>query len=218
MKSVPIDKVYSTLKSYTKNLPVPVVELVEAQTKDPFKVLVTTILSARTKDQTTVFAIKKLFKVVHLPSDLQKLSVKKIEELIYPVGFYKNKAKYLKALPDELNEQFAGIIPHTIDELIKLPGVGRKTANLVVAIAFAKPAICVDIHVHRISNRLGYLKTKTPYESEMILRKKLPKKYWISYNTILVAFGQHLCAPVSPHCSKCPIIKYCNRIGVKTSR
>ena len=218
MKPVPIDKVYAILKKYTKNLPVPVVELVEAQTKDPFKVLVTTILSARTKDQTTVAAIKKLFVKVNSVQDLKTLSLKEIEQLIYPVGFYKNKAMYLKELPYALEREFDGKIPDDVDELTKLPGVGRKTANLVVAVAFVKPAICVDIHVHRISNRLGYLKTKTPYETEMTLRKKLPKKYWIQFNTFLVAFGQHLCTPVSPHCSNCPIHEYCNRIAVTKSR
>ncbi len=217
-EKVDIDKVYSTLKKYVKDLPVPVVELIETQTKDPFKILVTTILSARTKDQTTAAVVKKLFKKIKKYSDFNKYSEKQIEELIYPIGFYKNKAKQLKKLPLVLKEEFSGKIPSTIDELIKLPGVGRKTANLVLAVAFNKHAICVDVHVHRISNRLGYLKTKTPYESEMKLREILPKKYWKTFNTYLVAFGQHTCTPISPHCSKCPITKWCNRIGVEKTR
>lgn len=213
---VPIEKIISRLKRYVLNLPVPIVELIEAQTKDPFKVLVTTILSARTKDQTTAAVVKKLFKKVSKANDFRKFSVKQIEKLIFPVGFFHNKAKFLKQLPDVLDNEFNGIIPSTIDELVRLPGVGRKTANLVVAVAFSKPAICVDIHVHRISNRFGYVNTKTPYETEMALREKLPLRYWMTYNTIIVAFGQHLCKPINPVCSKCPVYAYCNRIGVKT--
>ncbi|MBU1269877.1 MAG: endonuclease III, partial [Nanoarchaeota archaeon] len=125
---------------------------------------------------------------------------------------------FLKALPKVLNEEFGGKIPDTVEELIRLPGVGRKTANLVVTVGFGKPAMCVDTHCHRISNRLGYVKTNNPLETEMALRKKLPKEYWLDYNSMLVAFGQHLCTPISPHCSKCPIIIYCNRVEVVSSR
>ncbi len=218
MKPVPIEKIHSILKKEVLKYKVPVAELIEVQTKDPSKVLIATILSARTKDQTTASACKKLFSKINKIKDLEKLSVKEIEELIYPVGFYKTKAKHLKKLPSTLDREFRGEIPSTIEELIKLPGVGRKTANLVVGAAFKKPAVCVDTHVHRITNRLGYVKTKTPHETEMALRKKLPQKYWISLNTILVAFGQNLCKPISPYCSKCHVYKYCNRIGVKSSR
>jgi endonuclease III len=218
MKIILIENIYSTLKTYVKDLPVPIVELIEAQTKDPFKVLVTTILSARTKDQTTAMVVKKLFKNIKKISDFNTYSEKQIAELLYPVGFYKTKAKHLKKLPKVLQEQFNGNIPSTVDELVKLPGVGRKTANLVVAVAFNKPAICVDVHVHRISNRLGYVQTKTPYETEMKLREILPKKYWKTFNTYLVAFGQHTCTPISPHCSKCPITKWCNQVDVKKKR
>ena len=217
MKSVNIDKIYSILKKDVTNYNVPVVDLVETQTKDPFKVLVATIMSARTKDETTTLAAQKLFKKVKKIEDLNKLYVREIEKLIYPVSFYKNKAKYLKKLPKALKE-FDNKIPSSIDELVKLPGVGRKTANLVVAVGFKKKAICVDVHVHRIMNRLGYVKTKTPYETERDLRKKLPVKYWIKMNSILVAFGQNLCRPISPYCSKCPIIKYCNQVDVGTKR
>lgn len=210
--------VYRILKKYVKNLDVPVVELIQAQTKDPFKVLITTILSARTKDKTTIFAVNKLFKKINNISDLEKYSEKDISEIIYPVGFYNIKAKHLKKLPEVLRKEFSGKIPKTIEELVKLPGVGRKTANLVLAVAFDKPAICVDVHVHRISNRLGYVKTKNPLETEMKLRKILPKEYWKTYNTFLVAFGQDTCTPISPHCSKCPIEKYCNKIGLKKTR
>ena len=217
MKKVNIDKINQILEKEVLKWKVPVAELIEVQTKDPFKVLVATILSARTKDQTTAMVSKRLFKTVKKPKDLEKLSIKQLEKLLHPVGFYKNKAKFLKALPLKLKE-FNNKIPKTIDELTTLPGVGRKTANLVVGVAFKTPAICVDTHVHRITNRLGYVKTTSPFKTEMALRKKLPKKYWISLNTYFVAFGQNLCNPISPWCSKCPIENYCNKINVKKSR
>jgi endonuclease III len=218
MKRVDITQVYDILKKEVKNYKVPVVDLINIQTKDPLKVLLATLLSARTKDQTTTQAAERLFKKIKKSKDLEKLSINEIQSLIYPVGFYKNKAKYIKKLPEVLNKEFNNKIPNTVEELIKLPGVGRKTANLVVALAFKKPAVCVDVHVHRIMNRLGYLKTKTPFETEMELRKKLPIKYWTTFNTIFVAFGQHLCKPVSPFCSKCKISLYCNKINVRNSR
>ena len=205
-----IKQIYKILKKETKNYKVPVVDLIEIQTKDPFKVLLATILSARTKDETTIKACTKLFKKVQKPEDLEKLTEKEIQKLIYPVGFYKTKAKHLKKLPEILKREFNNQIPDNIDDLLKLPGVGRKTANLVVAVAFQKPAICVDTHVHRIMNRIGYVKTKTPLETEMELRKKLPEEYWTTINSRLVAFGQHLCTPIKPKCHKCPIKNYCH--------
>ena len=209
-----IDNVLKILNKEVKNYQVPIVDFIEVQTKDPFKVLVATILSARTNDLTTTNACKKLFAKVQLPSDLDMLSVSEIEKLIYPVGFYKNKAKFLKNLPSAL-DKFGGVVPDTIDELVTLPGVGRKTANLVLVIAYKKPAICVDTHVHRIMNIWGYVNTKTPFETEMALRNKLPKKHWLSVNSTLVAFGQHLCRPISPHCSECPIAEFCPKKGIK---
>src|SRR3989338_10178497 len=217
-KIVDIDAIYKILIKEVANYNVPVVDLIQIQTNDPAKVLLATILSARTKDQTTVQACKKLFAKIKKIDDLEKLSIKEIEQLIYPVGFYHTKAKHLKELPMVLREEFAGKIPETVEELIKLPGVGRKTANLVVAVGFQKPAVCIDVHVNRITNRLGYIKTKNPFETEMALRKKLPAKYWTRVNKILVAFGQNTCLPVSPYCSRCPVRKYCVRIGVKRSR
>ncbi len=205
-----IEKVEQEVKNYS----VPVVDLIAIQTKDPFKVLVATILSARTKDETTAKAASRLFKRVQKQADLDCLTEKEISKLIYPVGFYKNKAKYLKKLPSAL-EKFNGHVPDTIDALITLPGVGRKTANLVVSVAFEKPAICVDTHVHRIMNIWGYVKTKTPLETEMALREKLPKKYWRSINSILVAFGQGTCKSVAPHCDRCIVSDLCPQIGVK---
>lgn len=219
MNDKQIREVHKILEEEYPKYHVPIVELIQAQTKNPFSVLLATILSARTKDQTTAIATKKLLEKVKTYQDLKKLSVKEIEELIFPVGFYKNKAKYLKQLPKVLEEKFKGKLPETVEELCELPGVGRKTANLVVAVGFKKPAICVDIHVWRINNRLGYTNnSKTPLETEMILRKKLPKDLWITYNTYLVAFGQRLCTPTSPHCSICPIKKYCERNNVNKSR
>ncbi|NOZ81250.1 MAG: endonuclease III [DPANN group archaeon] len=218
MKPVPIDRIYSILSCEVKHWRVPIVDLVKVQTKDPFKVLLATILSARTKDQTTAMASKKLFSLVKNKEDLKKLSQKQIERLIFPVGFYRTKARHLKQLSRALEEKFSGVIPDTVEELCELPGVGRKTANLVVAVGFSKPAVCVDVHVHRITNRLGYVKTRNPFETEMTLREKLPRRYWIHFNSYLVAFGQHLCTPISPHCSICPIKGYCNRIGITSSR
>ncbi|MFC1845210.1 exodeoxyribonuclease III, partial [Thermodesulfobacteriota bacterium] len=192
---------------------VPIVDLIAVQTGDPFKILVATILSARTKDETTAKASSRLFKRVSDLDSLTNLDETTIAKLIYPVGFYKNKAKYLKALPAAML-QFGGRIPDDVESLTKLPGVGRKTANLVVAVGFKKPAICVDTHVHRIMNIWGYVETKTPLETEMALRQKLPEKYWITINSILVAFGQGVCKPVRPHCDRCIIAEMCPQIGV----
>jgi endonuclease III len=204
-ESFPIDKAISVLRKEVPSFKVPIVDLIKVQTNDPFKVLVTTILSARTNDSTTAKAATKLFEIVKNKDDLEKLSEAQIEKLIYPVGFYKNKSKFLKKLPMHLKDG----VPDTIDELIKLPGVGRKTANLVVSVGFNKPAICVDVHVHRISNRWGYLKTKTPFETEMELRRILPRKYWIEYNSSLVAYGQNICRPINPKCNICSMQRFC---------
>jgi endonuclease-3 len=147
-----------------------------------------------------------------------KLPLKKLERLIYPVGFYRTKAKSIHQICRRLIDEYDGAVPDSIDELITLPGVGRKTANLVVTIGYGKPGICVDIHVHRISNRWGYINTKTPEESERALKRKLPKQYWIIYNDLLVPYGQNLCLPVSPFCSRCKLTDLCDRVGVTRSR
>jgi len=210
-----IDEIFSILEIEVKKYQVPVVDLIKVQTGSAFKILVATILSARTNDRTTAEVSSRLFNFVDCADDFDKFSQDEIADLIYPVGFYKNKAQYLKQLPRALNTNFNGIIPRTIDELITLPGVGRKTANLVLAQAFEIPAICVDVHVHRILNRIDYIRTKTPFETEMRLRKKLPKKYWLRVNTIFVMFGQYLCRPISPKCEICPISHLCARRSVK---
>lgn len=194
----------------------PVVEFIHAQTRDPFKVLVTTILSARTKDETTTEVTKRLFKKIHAPADLEKIPLQKLEKLIFPIGFFRTKARHLKQLPIAMRTLFEGKVPDNIDDLCKLPGVGRKTANLVVTVAFDKYGICVDVHVHRICNRLGLIRTKDPFDTEMTLRKILPKRYWKTWNSQLVSYGQRICRPIGPKCATCPINKYCDRVGVRS--
>lgn len=208
--------VYRILKKEFAKNRVPVVDLIEAQTKDPFKILVTTMLSARTKDQTTRVAAQRLFRVMETADDLGTLSITALEKLIFPVGFYHEKARHLKKWPTIIKEKFKGSIPSSVEDLIELPGVGRKTANLVVAIGFNKPAVCVDVHVHRIFNRLGYLVSGTPFETEMLLRKHLPVRYWTTFNSYFVSFGQHTCFPRNPRCNRCPVYMYCARVNVKT--
>ena len=210
-----IPAVDKALKKEFKAHAAPIIELIEAQTHDPFCVLVGTILSARTKDACTAGAVKRLFSTVRrtpafTPDDLERLSVEEIEKLIYPVGFYHDKARHLKELPKVLKEKFGGVLPHTVEELCELPGVGRKTANLTVAVGFDLPAICVDVHVHRICNWLRLVKTTKPVETEMALRKILPVRYWKTWNSHLVSFGQTRCDPVRPKCDGCPIAAYCH--------
>ncbi len=201
------------LKQEVADYQVPVVDLIAVQTRSPFKVLVATILSARTKDEVTAQASERLFREAPDADHLAGLSQDHIQELIFPVGFYKSKAGYLAKLPKAL-EAFGGKVPEVIDELVTLPGVGRKTANLVRAVAFDKDAICVDTHVHRIMNIWGYVRTKAPEETEKALRKKLPRKHWKEVNGILVAFGQGTCRPVGPHCHRCVISDLCPKKGV----
>ncbi len=213
-KIAAIDK---ALKKEFKAHPAPIIELIEAQTHDPFSVLVGTILSARTKDSCTAGAVRRLFAAANggragggiAPDELERLDEKQIEKLVYPVGFYRDKAKHLKALPRVLREKFGGVLPNVVEDLCELPGVGRKTANLTVAVGFGLPAICVDVHVHRISNRLGLVKTKTPLETEMALRRLLPVRYWKTWNSHLVSFGQTRCGPLRPKCADCPIRALC---------
>jgi endonuclease III len=215
MNNFAIDTVMTELEKHFKSVKTPVVDQIQIQTGDPFKVLVTTILSARTKDETTSRVARKLFEKVKNIDDLEKIKAEELNNIIHKVGFHNAKTKYLKQLPLVLKEKFGGKIPSEIDELLQLPGVGRKTANLVRAIAFSLPAICVDVHVHRICNRWGYINTKTPYETEMALREILPEKYWLNFNSYVVAFGQNLCTPRKPKCHQCPIYNQCARIGVK---
>ncbi len=212
-----IDDIVTILKRENKKYIVPIVTIV-SMTKSPFMVLISCLLSLRTKDKVTAEASNRLFKLADNPEKMLGLSIKNIEKTIYPVGFYKTKAKRIKEICRALLDDYGSVVPDEIDELLKLNGVGRKTANLVVTLGYGKLGICVDTHVHRISNRLGLVKTKTPEQTEFALRKKLPKKHWLIYNDLLVTYGQNLCVPISPWCSKCKIFKYCKRVGVKKSR
>ena len=180
--------------------------------------LIACILSLRTQDTTTGPAAARLFAVASTPAAMLKLPASRIARLIYPVGFYRTKARVILGICRDLLERFQGRVPDTIDELLTLNGVGRKTANLVVTIGFGKPGICVDTHVHRISNRLGYVRTRTPAETEIALRARLPRRFWIGYNDLLVAFGQNVCTPISPWCSRCPVNALCRRVAVTSSR
>jgi endonuclease-3 len=206
------------LRKAIRQWPEPIVGLIAKESRDPFRVLIACVLSLRTKDKTTAEASRRLFALADTPRAMLTLPARRIEQAIYPVGFYRNKAKQIKAICRRLLSHYGGRVPDSIDELLTLHGVGRKTANLVVTVGYGRPGICVDVHVHRISNRWGYVKTRTPEETEQALRKKLPKQYWKSYNDLLVPYGQNLCLPVSPWCSKCALAKYCDRVGVTKSR
>lgn len=186
--------------------------------RDPFLILVSCVLSLRTKDTVTLPASKRLFEYAKTPQELLQLSTQHIQELIFPVGFYRQKAVQLQKISMQLLEQFEGEVPSTKKELLSLPGVGIKTTNLVLAEGFGIPALCVDTHVHRISNRLGLVATRTPEETERALQKIIPKKYWIAFNGLLVMWGQNQCVPISPFCSTCPLQKRCPKIGVKKQR
>lgn len=197
----------------------PAVSLVIAEYgRDPFFILVSCLLSLRTKDSISLPVSLKLFQSVKTFADLAAMPRAELEKIIYSTGFYRQKAKQLQAIAQEILLHHGGVVPHTREALLALPGVGLKTANLVLAEAFRIPALCVDIHVHRISNRLGLVTTRTPEETEQALQKVLPKEYWFEWNRLLVVFGQNICTPQSPHCSKCPLAKLCPKVGVTRSR
>ena len=219
MTTVTLEKALSILRREIKQWTVPAVgQIADEPGERAFRVLISTILSLRTKDAVTIEASRRLLRTASTPAAIVALPIPTIEKLIYPVGFYHTKAKSLKATCRILLEKHNGHTPRTMEELLALPGVGRKTANLVLTIGFDEYGICVDTHVHRISNLWGYVKTKTPEETEFALRKKLPKQHWKTYNDILVTFGQNLCVPVSPWCSRCPVEKQCQKIGLKRWR
>lgn len=219
MQAQEIHAVIRTVKREIARWPDPVVGAVARESgRDPFLVLISCLLSLRTKDKTTAEASARLFALASTPATMQHLSQSTVESAIYPVGFYRTKAKHIQQICTQLLDRYHGRVPDEIEELLTLPGVGRKTANLVVTVGYEKAGICVDIHVHRISNRWGYVETKTPDETEKALRAKLPRKYWITFNDLLVPYGQHLCQPVSPMCSQCRIAEYCDRVGVTKSR
>jgi endonuclease-3 len=185
---------------------------------DPFTTLISCLLSLRTRDETTRGASTRLFRLARTPRAMAQLSTRQIERAIFPVGFYRTKARTVREVCRALLERFHGRVPDDLETLLTLKGVGRKTANLVVTLAYQKDGICVDTHVHRISNRWGYVRTKTPEQTEMALRRKLPRRYWQRYNDLLVAFGQHLCHPTSPWCRRCPLVRMCARAGVRQFR
>lgn len=211
MNDKDIDKIMKELLKVTKSMPMPVVTEIKLVTnRDAYKILISTMLSLRTKDSTTRDASMRLFEKAGNPKDMLKLSEEEIAKLIYPVGFYRVKAKNILEVSKTIIDYYNGKVPDEIDELLKLRGVGRKVANLVVTEAFDKYGICVDTHVHRISNRFGYVSTKKPEQTEFALRKKLPKKYWRVYNDTLVIYGQNLCKPINPLCNQCSVSKYCD--------
>ena len=209
VKTSDIKTIISTLRRHYNSCGAPVTRLIRCRGSEPFKTLVATVLSSRTLDQTTAAACRNLFRVVRNQNDLKRISLSRLEKLIYPVGFYRVKARQLKTLPEALDRMFGGRIPDAADDLMRLPGVGRKTANLVAAQSFGKDEICVDVHVHRISNRLGIVCATRPPETEAALKRVFPKKYWRELNGLFVAFGQTICRPLSPQCGKCPLRRYC---------
>jgi endonuclease III len=213
-----IERILKAIAGQVKGFTVPIVTKVSDAHHDPYRVLISCLLSLRTKDLTTTEASRRLFKVADNPQDMVKLTPKRIQGLIYPVGFYRNKSKVLIDVSSKIIEEHAGEVPDNLEDLLQFKGVGRKTANLVLGLGFGIPAICVDTHVHRISNRLGWVKTKTPEETEKALEKIIPKDYWIDLNTWLVTFGQNICVPISPFCSKCRVYPFCKRICVNRSR
>lgn len=217
MKDSQIDQAIKILKREVKQWKIPSVGVVAQETRDPFQVLVSCILSLRTQDGTTAAASSRLFALGNTPAQLARLSVGKIEGLIYPVGFYRVKARNIVEISRRLIDGYDSRVPDDIDELLKLPGVGRKTANLVMILGYDKYGICVDTHVHRITNRWGYVTTATPDKTEFALREKLPQKHWKVINDLLVTYGQNLCHPIRPRCSICKLYGYCDRREVEKS-
>ena len=213
-----IDRVLQLIRQTTSAWEPPALNKIAEESHDPFRVLISCILSQQTKDHVTEAASARLYRLADRPETILALSEPRIARAIYPVSFYRTKARTIRQVCRALLTRFDGRVPDSLEPLLSLNGVGRKTANLVLTVSYRKSAICVDTHVHRISNRWGYVSTKTPEQTEMALRRKLPKRHWISYNDLLVPFGQHLCRPISPFCSRCPIERWCARIGVTLHR
>lgn len=213
-----IHKIIKILRKEASGWDAPVMKRIRKPLKDPFRILISCILSLRTQDPVTHRASERLFKLANNPEDMIKLEREEIERAIYPVGFYRNKTKTILDISREIIERYNSRVPDDLDELLKLKGVGRKTANLVISRGYNKPGICVDTHVHRITNRWGYVSTNRPLQTELTLRKKLPEMYFKDFNYLLVALGQSICRPISPLCSRCPISRFCERVGVKAHR
>ncbi len=212
------DRTIGALSGWLAEAPVPSVSQVARRRHDPFHVLVSTMISLRTKDAVTTRSAEKLLDAAPDPESLARLPEGRLARLIYPAGFYRVKAKNLRAVARIILESYGGTVPRTMEELLALPGVGRKTANLVLTLGYGLPGICVDTHVHRISTRLGWVSTTSPEKTEEALRERLPRRHWIGINEILVRFGQTVCTPLSPWCSQCVIRRRCPRIGVGRSR
>ncbi len=217
-KKFNIDRFVEQLTAAYAQWQAPIITFLANRGATPFEVLVSTLLSLRTKDEVTSEAAARLFAQARTPEQMLALGERRVAKLIYPVGFYPTKSKRLMEISRIILDQHAGQVPDTMEGLLALPGVGRKTANLVLVEGYKQDAICVDTHVHRISNRIGYVETRTPEQTEMALRDKLPRKHWIRYNELLVAFGQVLCRPISPFCSRCPVAQMCARVGVVKHR
>ncbi|MHB8110452.1 MAG: endonuclease III domain-containing protein [Syntrophorhabdaceae bacterium] len=218
-RGFPFDTMMKALIDHFPEEAAPVITRISRdKRRDPFIILVGTLLSLRTKDETTEKVMNTLMTRVKTPQDLVRIPVDELEKAIYPVGFYRNKAKTLKEVAQIIIDTYGGAVPDSIDELLKVRGIGRKTANLVVTEGYGKPGICVDTHVHRISNRLGIVTTGNPHKTEEALRQVLPQRYWIIYNSLLVTFGKNICTPLSPKCSACPLEPLCPRKGVVRSR
>jgi endonuclease-3 len=217
-RPVPIGAIIRRLEQSRPRWNPTALRVVADESRDPFRILIACLLSLRTQDTTTGPAAARLFALADTPAAMLRLPRRRIERAIYPVGFYRTKARVIHRICRRLLERFGGRVPDDLDALLTLPGVGRKTANLVVTMGYGKPGICVDTHVHRISNRLGYVRTRTPEQTEVALRARLPARFWIGYNDLLVAFGQNVCTPVSPRCSICPVRTWCRRVGVTVSR
>ena len=212
-------RIIEILRKATKGMEQPAsTAIVSEYGRDPYLILISCLLSLRTKDTVSLPASRRLFEHAKTPKQMLALPITHIEKLIYPTGFYHRKARLLHEISQELLNRFSGNVPSNLEDLLSLKGVGRKTANLVLGVAFEIPAICVDTHVHKISNRLGLIKTKTTEETELALMELLPKKYWIEYNHLLVIWGQNICVPISPFCSKCALYDLCPRIGVTKQR
>lgn len=219
MKDGDIHIVMKLVKRAIPEWPRPFMERLAAESgSDPFKILIACVLSLRTRDQTVSEASERLFSLSVDPFSMRDVSLNALEKAIFPVGFYRTKAKQISEISKQICDEFQGIVPDAIDCLLTLPGVGRKTANLVRTVGYKKSGICVDIHVHRICNRLGYLATKSPDETELVLREKLPEKYWVPLNGLLVSFGQNHCTPRLPRCSSCLVSPHCQRLGVLSAR
>ena len=218
MRDQDIGEIIVLIRNAVQVEPLPMIAAMSRERPDPYRILVSTLLSLRTKDEVTRLADERLFDLASTPKEMVRLAEETIRKAIYPVGFYRRKAETILHVSRELIDRFDSRVPDTIEYLLNIKGVGRKTANLVITMGYGLPGLCVDTHVHRVSNRLGYVGESTPDKTEMALRKKLPEKYWIEYNSLIIAFGKALCTPLSPRCSVCPVAGYCDRVGVGRSR